>query len=236
MDYFTIKNWRKYQHYKNRNDPWIKVHNSILNDYDFSRLSNDSKLMLMHIWVLATSFGVEEPKIPNDSKWISEKCNLKGKFCLKELFSYGFIILISIDSRKIRNCIGSNQININNINNINKKDKKPIDHLTENDPFSRENFELIWKLYPLKKGKEKSFLKFKAQVKSEKDWADMQIALQAYIVETQSQQANGHPDLQYQHGSTWFNHNWKDYIDFKPAKETTWAERMEAKKKNEGVF
>ena len=101
--------------------------------------------------------------------------------------------------------------------------------------LQRTNFELLWKSYPLKKGKEKSFLKFKVQVKTEQDWVDIQKALPAYIAETEKQQGNGHPDLQYQNGSTWFNHNWKDYINFEPAKELTWAEKRKQKKES-GVF
>ena len=49
-----IKNWSKYQHYRDRNPPWIKLHVSLLNDRDFCKLSCASKGLLMQLWVLAS--------------------------------------------------------------------------------------------------------------------------------------------------------------------------------------
>ncbi len=48
-----VKNWSSFQHYKNRNPPWIKLHVQILNDEEFMDLSPSSKALLMLIWVLA---------------------------------------------------------------------------------------------------------------------------------------------------------------------------------------
>ena len=57
--------WWKYQHYKlMRNPPWIKLHASTLEDYDFGRLQDASKMHLCAIWLLASR---TENKIPWDS-------------------------------------------------------------------------------------------------------------------------------------------------------------------------
>lgn len=92
---------------------------------------------------------------------------------------------------------------------------KHIGQKKDSAPLLRNRFETVWKDYPRKLKKEKAFLKFKKQVGTEKDFEDIQTALVNYkadVVQTQKTQ----PDLQYQHGSTWFNNNWRDYINLKP--------------------
>jgi hypothetical protein len=36
--WLTIKNWSEFQHYKDRNPPWIKLHRALLDDYAFAAL------------------------------------------------------------------------------------------------------------------------------------------------------------------------------------------------------
>jgi hypothetical protein len=63
VEYLKVKNWEKFQHYKNRNPPWIKLHVKLLNDRQFSLLSRDSKCLLLLLWILASE---NDGKIPND--------------------------------------------------------------------------------------------------------------------------------------------------------------------------
>ena len=49
-----VKNWARYQHYKDRCPPWIKLHVRILNDPEFMSLSLADRGLLMQIWVLAS--------------------------------------------------------------------------------------------------------------------------------------------------------------------------------------
>lgn len=93
-----------------------------------------------------------------------------------------------------------------------RKKNKTKDHLKSDDPPTREKFEKIWKEYPHKRGKEKAWLKFKKQVVTEEDWVNIQTALTNYIAEVEHKRKNGHSDLDWQHGSTWFNNNWRDYV------------------------
>ena len=63
MEQLTVKNWNQYQHYKDRDPPWIKLHVKLLNDRDFMSLSFASKGLLMLLWILASE---NEGKIPFD--------------------------------------------------------------------------------------------------------------------------------------------------------------------------
>lgn len=90
------------------------------------------------------------------------------------------------------------------------------------DPNSLQHFEQLWKEYPCKQGKHNAWLKFQNQVGTGKDLTDIQQALFNYKASVTAIRNNGHPDRQYQHGSTWFNQNWKDYIEYsEPEEEST---------------
>ena len=88
MDYIEIINWKKYQHYKDRNPPWIKLYHSLLDDYEYGCLQNDSKLLLISLFLLAAR---TDNQIPNDLKWIKEKSSYKGKINLQPLENAEFI-------------------------------------------------------------------------------------------------------------------------------------------------
>ena len=48
------KNWDKFQHYKDRCPPWIKLHRDILNDRTFASLPIASKALAPLLWLLAS--------------------------------------------------------------------------------------------------------------------------------------------------------------------------------------
>lgn len=48
------KNWATFQHYKHRSPPWIRLHRSLLDDYDFHRLPVASKALAPCLWLLAS--------------------------------------------------------------------------------------------------------------------------------------------------------------------------------------
>jgi len=50
----TVKNWAKFQHYKQRRPPWIKLHRELLDDYRFTRLPIASRALAPCIWLLAS--------------------------------------------------------------------------------------------------------------------------------------------------------------------------------------
>ena len=77
----------------------------------------------------------------------------------------------------------------------------------------QDAFEQIWISYPRKKGKERARKSFKAQVKTEQDWADINTALDNYIAEIKRR---GIEEQYIKMGSTWFNEYWRDDVDYKP--------------------
>lgn len=59
-----IKNWENFQHYRDRNPPWIKLHRRLLNDREFFNLDGDCVKTLVLLWMLAAeTTGGELPAI-----------------------------------------------------------------------------------------------------------------------------------------------------------------------------
>lgn len=48
------KNWRDFQHYKDRAPPWIRLHRKLLDDKDFQRLPTASRALAPMLWLLAS--------------------------------------------------------------------------------------------------------------------------------------------------------------------------------------
>ena len=87
---FKVSGWEEFQHYKDRNPPWIKLHNQLLDNYDFEVLGDSAKGHLLCIWMLASRTNNE---MMFDSKWIARKIGASSKVDLDLLLSSGFIEL-----------------------------------------------------------------------------------------------------------------------------------------------
>lgn len=48
------KNWSKFQHYKKRRPPWIKLHRDLLDDHVFNCLPDASKALAPMLWLIAS--------------------------------------------------------------------------------------------------------------------------------------------------------------------------------------
>jgi len=56
MQWLRVKDWETFQHYKDRAPPWIKLHKSLLDNFDFHRLPLASRALSPCIWLLASEF------------------------------------------------------------------------------------------------------------------------------------------------------------------------------------
>jgi hypothetical protein len=87
---FSVKNFERFQHYKDRAPPWIKLYNELLDDYEFGRLPDASKMHLIAIWLLASR---SDNKIPYDAAWVARRINANTKVDLTLLACSGFIVV-----------------------------------------------------------------------------------------------------------------------------------------------
>jgi len=89
-DYLSIRNWDKFQQYKDgRPMLFIRVDVGVLDDYELEQLSEIQQHHLMKIWLLA---GRCNNKIINDAAWIGRKIGAKTKVDINHLVKCEFLV------------------------------------------------------------------------------------------------------------------------------------------------
>ena len=193
--YFRVRNWENYQHYKDRNPPWIKLYNYLLEDYEFSQLSDNAKLHLMLIWMLASRL---QNKLPYDEKWIQTKIDVKGKVNLDELLKHRYIEKIDKEnnvlddaSKMLAEC----------------KQVAIPETETETETETYVDFDFFWDLYPRKEGDKK---------RAKKDWDSYKITNEFFETVVKNHFQKSYKNIQKQyipHGSTYVSQKrWENEV------------------------
>lgn len=60
-----IKNWSKFQHFKDRRPPWVKLYRDLLDDMEWHQLDPLSSKVLVTLWLLASEDGNQDGNLPN---------------------------------------------------------------------------------------------------------------------------------------------------------------------------
>lgn len=95
MTNYRIKNWADFQHYKDRSPSWLKLHRSLLDDYEFQSLPVASRALAPMLWLLASEHkDISSGLIDADHKKIAFRLRMKESDvtdAIKPLISAGFI-------------------------------------------------------------------------------------------------------------------------------------------------
>ena len=191
---FRIKDWGKFQHFKDRTPPWVKLYRDILDDPDWHELDGQSAKVLTMLWLIAsedeTHFGI----LP---------CTRKLAFRLRLEESKVKQILDKLSHWLI-------QDDINTISERYQVDAPETETETERETKKEtetdDGFDEFWRIYDYAKGKpaaKKSWKKLRPSIELQLSIYD---AARAYVQST--------PDKQYRkHASTWLNaEGWNDEI------------------------
>ena len=84
---------KRFQHFKNRRPPWIKLHHEILDDLDINTISSDAFKFLIQIWLIASEDPLLDGKLPTPEA-IAFKLRLSKSRCY-DLLKQVDIFLIS---------------------------------------------------------------------------------------------------------------------------------------------
>lgn len=88
MRFLSVKNFARFQHYRDRNPPWIKLYTALLSDPEFLQLHEAAQAQVMKLWLLAAQMG---HPLPNNPKLLAGKIGCTGRFYLSEITAAGFI-------------------------------------------------------------------------------------------------------------------------------------------------
>jgi hypothetical protein len=70
---YAIKNWSRFQHYADRNPPWIKLYHSLLDDDDFAALDHFAQLLYFKLLLAASR---KDNQIPENLAWMATELGL----------------------------------------------------------------------------------------------------------------------------------------------------------------
>lgn len=219
MQYFRIKNYSKYQHFKNRGSvPWIKVYRAILRDYEFCQLTDIQKGHWLMILLLASeklepdlsrppTEGQQQLNthraLPYDPSYVRRAINSTSRVNLNVFLDKGFIELIDIKVISQGDKKGSSEV------------QKTEDRNTEVQKEKKQSrvfdFDSVWKEYPERKGKKQAERHFRASVKTDADLTALHTALEKYKAQVKANRDSGW-SRPWMNGSTWFN-QWQDWVE-----------------------
>lgn len=93
------KDWREFQHYKDRSPPWIRLHKKLLDNYEFHCLPVASRALAPMLWLLASD-SIDGLIEASPAKLAFRLRQTEGEVtaALKPLIDNGFFIVEQSDS------------------------------------------------------------------------------------------------------------------------------------------
>jgi len=141
-----IKNWKKFQHFKDRRPPWIKLHREIMDQRDIMMISSCNFKILVCLWLLASEDETCQGYLPNISD-ISFRLRMSQEEiykALQELTDFIEIDDINVISERYQDGPPETETETETETEKKKKIKKKK-KLTEND-FDLDS---LWRAYPV---------------------------------------------------------------------------------------
>ena len=179
MKYFRIRKQEEFQHYKNRNPPWIMLHLRLFGSQRFLRLSDAQKWHALSLALIASRY---DNHLPDNPKWLQEETHSKAAPSLGPLFEAKFLEWCSC-AECAADCSNLQQDAAHRRGEDTKAKQRRTSVQNEN------GFKEFWVAYPRKQGKrnaQKAFDQAKErgmpdtkvlvhpinQWKATKEWAD----------------------------------------------------------------
>lgn len=88
---YSVRNWRTFQHYKDRNPPWIKLHFTLLSSRDWVTLSDASRVLAVACMLVASRNDGEIDGSDAGLEYLQRVAYLNKKPDLNPLIESGFL-------------------------------------------------------------------------------------------------------------------------------------------------
>ncbi|PDT71719.1 hypothetical protein CO683_00740 [Bradyrhizobium ottawaense] len=142
----TPKNWKSFQHYKDRAPAWIKLHKGLMTDFAFNRLPLASRALAPMLWLLASEY--EDGEITASVDEIAFRLHVSTaelNSALKPLIDSGFFIASDALAEPEQQAIPEKE-------DIGKRTRKEEEKEFRAASPSNEDFENFKKDYPKRAG------------------------------------------------------------------------------------
>lgn len=88
---YTVRNWRRFQHYKDRNPPWIKLHFELLSSQDWVMLADASRVLAVACMLVASRNEGKIDCSPKGLAYLQRVAYLNGPPDVNPLIECGFL-------------------------------------------------------------------------------------------------------------------------------------------------
>jgi len=142
----TPKNWKSFQHYKDRSPAWIKLHKGLMTDFAFNRLPLASRALAPMLWLLASEY--EEGQITASMDEIAFRLHVSAaelNAALKPLIDSGFFIASEVLAMQEQAAIPEKE-------DIGKRTREEREEKSRSASPPSEDFETLKRVYPRRKG------------------------------------------------------------------------------------
>jgi hypothetical protein len=72
-EHLRVRNWERFQHYKKRRPPWVKLYDELLDDEEMTAMPKEARLLFPLVLLVAAR---KNNRIPNDSRWLATELAL----------------------------------------------------------------------------------------------------------------------------------------------------------------
>jgi hypothetical protein len=199
-----IRNWEQFQHYRDRNPPWVKLHFSLLSSADWVTLADSDRVLLVASMLLASKNNGE---VPEDPDYVQRVAYLAKKPNFGNLIRCGFL---TSDSASMMLADASKTLGVARPETEERREEGETEESRCCAPSMPNAFETFWAAYPRKT----------AKVKAREAWKKLDPVggLLDTIMTAVSAQSNSRDWLKeggkyIPHASTWLNGaRWEDEV------------------------
>ncbi len=86
--FFRIANFEKYQHYKDRKPPWIKLYREVLSEPKFFALTDAERYYLIGLFILASQ---HDNRLPYNDEWLKVELKTTKQIPVAKLLQLGWV-------------------------------------------------------------------------------------------------------------------------------------------------
>ena len=213
---YRIRNWSEYQHYKDRNPPWIKLHFSLLSSADWVMLDDASRVLAVASMLIASRSGGEIDGSPAGLDYLQRVAYLNESPDLKPLVASGFLIPLADASTMQADARPETETETEKKQRVHVVDPWPTKPPKKNGQYEYPPpFERAWSEYPSRDGsnpKTGAYKAFRARVKDGDDPEELIRSATHYRQDCDRREQTGTPYVQQ--ASTFWGPSepWREFI------------------------